>query len=172
LEQVVEDVEAGEYTLTWTGGGNGTFGGTTSTSPIKATVTAGDQSVIVPSTSTKISLLKGDATGESDPFIARTDPLEFSLCQMYYAKNAGSADRSQAQGYTLNNTSNLNSLVFFKVRMAGTPSVSLTGASNGGTFGTTTGTVSATSEGFTEQRTATGGGMGFFSSNWVAKVEL
>ena len=48
LEQVIEALPAGTYTLSWQGGGSGTFGGVTSASPITATVTAGNKSVIVP----------------------------------------------------------------------------------------------------------------------------
>lgn len=86
LEQVIEALPAGEYTLSWTGGGNGTFNGTTAASPIKETVTAGNTSVIVPSTATKVSLLLGDATNETTTFIARPYGLELALCSRYYWK--------------------------------------------------------------------------------------
>jgi hypothetical protein len=88
LEQVVESLPAGEYTLTWSGGGNGTFGGTTAASPIKATVTAGDTSVIVPSTATNVSLVLGDHTSQ-DPFVARPMAQEVNLCLRYYYKISG-----------------------------------------------------------------------------------
>lgn len=84
LEQVIESLPADEYTLTWSGGGNGTFGGTTAVSPIKATVIAGNTSVIVPATATRVSLVEGDATGEADPFTYRSDGEELWLCQRYF----------------------------------------------------------------------------------------
>lgn len=87
IEQVVEALPAGEYTLTWAGGGNGSFGGVTGPSPIKATVTAGDRSVVVPATSTNVSLVKGDATAENDPFVPRPAHQELALCQRYYEKS-------------------------------------------------------------------------------------
>lgn len=86
LEQVVEALPAGEYTLTWTGGGSGTFGGTTAVSPFTATVTAGNESVIVPSTSTLVSLVLGDETA-ADPFVGRHISQELAMCQRYYTKH-------------------------------------------------------------------------------------
>ncbi|PCI03430.1 MAG: hypothetical protein COB78_10760 [Hyphomicrobiales bacterium] len=86
LEQVVEALPAGEYTLTWAGGGTATFGGTTAISPIVATVIAGNVSVIVPSTATLVSLVSGNRTA-SDPFAARLFGHELVLCQRYYWKS-------------------------------------------------------------------------------------
>lgn len=84
IEQVIEALPAGEYTLTWSGGGNGTFGGQTKVSPIKATVTAGNTSVVVPATATKVSVIAGDATSGTDPFYPRHIQQELALCQRYY----------------------------------------------------------------------------------------
>lgn len=86
IVQVVEALPAGEYTLTWSGGGNGTFGVVTGVSPIKATVSAGNHSVVVPQTATKVSLVEGDATSETDPFSPRHIQQELALCQRYYEK--------------------------------------------------------------------------------------
>lgn len=86
LEQPIELLPAGQYTLAWSGGGNGTFGGTTAVSPILATVTAGTHSVIVPATATKVSLAAGDATGEASPVAYRSYGEELALCQRYYEK--------------------------------------------------------------------------------------
>lgn len=85
IEQIIEALPAGEYTLTWAGGGNGSFGGGAGVSPIKATVAAGDLSVVVPATAKKVSLVVGDAT-KSDPWpwCARPTPTEEILCAPYY----------------------------------------------------------------------------------------
>lgn len=82
IEQIIEALPAGEYTLTWSGGGSGTFGGTTAVSPIKATVTAGNRSVVVPATATNVSVVQGNAA--SDPFVARHLGQETILCQRYF----------------------------------------------------------------------------------------
>lgn len=87
LEQICEGLEAGEYTLTWTGGGNGRLdGGSLQPSPIKATVSAGNVSVVVPTTAGRVSLVKGDATAEDDPFSPRHIQQEKNLCQRYFRK--------------------------------------------------------------------------------------
>lgn len=80
LEQVVEALPAGTYTLSWTGGGNGTFGGTTAASPITATVTAGNTSVVVPSNATLVQLERGTSV---TPFEHRPIGMELQLCQRY-----------------------------------------------------------------------------------------
>ena len=83
LEQVVEALPAGQYTLSWTGGGNGTIGGTTAVSPITATVTAGDTSVIVPATADLVQLESGPV---ATPFEYRPIVTELALCQRYFAR--------------------------------------------------------------------------------------
>lgn len=88
IVQVVEALPAGEYTLTWSGGGNGTFGVVTGVSPIKATVSAGNHSVVVPQTATKVSLVEGDATNR-DPWQSRHIQQELALCQRYYEVFSG-----------------------------------------------------------------------------------
>ncbi|PYE89568.1 hypothetical protein [Phyllobacterium leguminum] len=82
IEQPVEALPGGEYTLTWTGGGNGAFGGVTKASPIKATVGGGDTSVVVPETAANVSLVLGDAT-DRDPWASRSPALELLLCYRY-----------------------------------------------------------------------------------------
>lgn len=85
IEQIIEALPAGEYTLTWSGGGNGTFGGQTKASPIKAAVTGGNTSVVVPQTATKVSLVAGDATA-ADPWLkcVRSDAIELILAMRYF----------------------------------------------------------------------------------------
>lgn len=84
LEQVIEALEPGQYTLTWGGGGNGTFAGITGPSPLKASSSGGNAPVVVPSTATRVSLVPGDATTEADPFSPRHIQQELALCQRYY----------------------------------------------------------------------------------------
>ncbi|MCT7373653.1 DUF2793 domain-containing protein [Chelativorans salis] len=87
LEQVVEGLPAGEYTLSWQGGGNGTFAGVTAPSPIKAFTSGGDASAVVPDDARRVCLLAGDKTGVSDPFVPRPAASELQLCQRYYEKS-------------------------------------------------------------------------------------
>jgi hypothetical protein len=84
IEQVVENLPAGDYTLSWTGGGNGSFAGTTGVSPVKATTAGGNISVVVPVAATRVSLLRGDATADPDPYPARHISQELALCQRYF----------------------------------------------------------------------------------------
>lgn len=81
LEQVVEALPAGEYTLSWSGGGNGSFGGITAAAPITATVAGGDTSVIVPSDATLVQLEPGPV---ATPFEHRPIGIELALCQRYF----------------------------------------------------------------------------------------
>lgn len=87
IEQIVEALTAGEYTLTWTGGGNGTFGGQTKASPIKVTVAAGNTSVVVPQNATMVSVVLGDTTA-ADPWktVARSIAVELNICERYYQR--------------------------------------------------------------------------------------
>lgn len=119
IEQVVEAMPAGEYTLTWTGGGDGTFGGVTGPSPIKATVTAGNRSVIVPATATNVSLVEGDATAY-DPFSTRNIQQELALCQRYYEVLSGFG----VYGYQLA-TSTIAGPVAFKVSKRVSPTLAI-----------------------------------------------
>lgn len=128
LEQIVEALEAGEYTLTWSDGGDGTFGGTTAVSPIKTTISAGDTSVVVPSSATRVSLVLGDATGGSDPFIPRHISQELALCQRYYWKGGSyfvDGYTSVSAGYITNYIS-----IPAMMRSAATISYSATGYGN------------------------------------------
>ncbi|MDM8344197.1 hypothetical protein P8H26_02190 [Pseudochrobactrum sp. sp1633] len=118
IEQIIEGLPAGEYTLTWSGGGNGTFGGQTKASPIKVNVTAGNASVVVPATATKISVVAGDAT-LSDPWVARSLAYEFHMCTRYFQKVSVSARFWSTQ----ENQYSSNSVTWSAMRLA--PSVSL-----------------------------------------------
>lgn len=83
LEQIIEALEAGDYTLSWDGGGTGTFGGTTASSPFVATASAGDISVIVPSTATRVALVLGDLSAYGNSFGPRHIAHELGLCRRY-----------------------------------------------------------------------------------------
>ncbi|MBV2144254.1 hypothetical protein KUG47_12190 [Falsochrobactrum sp. TDYN1] len=83
IQQIVEALPAGEYTLTWSGGGTGYLGSASGASPLKATVVSGNTSVVVPQTATNVSLVMGDATGR-DPWMPRSHGVELFLCQRYY----------------------------------------------------------------------------------------
>ncbi|HWD13286.1 MAG TPA: hypothetical protein VG519_08025 [Pseudochrobactrum sp.] len=87
IEQIIEALPAGKYTLTWSGGGSGSFGGQTKVSPIVATVVGGDTHVVVPATATKVSVVSGDAAA-SDPWVIckRTDAIEDILCRRYFQR--------------------------------------------------------------------------------------
>ncbi len=85
IEQIIEALPAGEYTLTWSGGGTGTFGGQTKVSPIKATVAGGNTSVIVPEAANKVSLVIGDPI-IADPWWStiRNPAAEELLCYRFF----------------------------------------------------------------------------------------
>lgn len=83
LEQVIEAMEAGDYSLSWDGGGTGTFAGTTAASPFVATTSAGNISVIVPATATRVCLISGDTTHIANPFSSRPIASELDLCRRY-----------------------------------------------------------------------------------------
>ncbi|WP_319529268.1 DUF2793 domain-containing protein [uncultured Cohaesibacter sp.] len=86
LEQVIEDLPAGDYTLTFdsVSAGAGTIAGTTGTSPIYVTgLTAGDTSVVVPSDATRVSVCVGDCRAMADPYEDRDTATEELLCQRY-----------------------------------------------------------------------------------------
>lgn len=117
IEQIIEALPAGEYTLTWSGGGNGTFGGQTKASPIKAIVAGGNTSVVVPQTATKVSVVSGDATAQ-DLWQARMIADELPLCQRYY----------EIGRFRLNTFSNYGTRInkSFMVEKRSTPSVGVT----------------------------------------------
>lgn len=122
LEQVCEHLEAGEYTLSWTGGGSGMLdGGSLLPSPIKATVAAGNVSVVVPASAGRVSLVRGDATMESDPFAPRHIQQELALCQRYYWKTFNVSALGRA--YNAANGRDIN--VWHPVQIRGTPSRSV-----------------------------------------------
>ena len=104
LEQIVEALPAGQWTLSWSGGGNGTFDGTTAASPITATVAGGNTSVVVPSNATNVQLEHGPV---ATPFEHRPIGTELALCQRYYyvyaTSGLGDAPTASSQysgGYT------------------------------------------------------------------------
>ncbi len=90
IEQIIEALPAGEYTLTWSGGGTGSFGGQTNASPIKAIVATGNASVVVPASATKVSVVSGDAT-TLDPWLKCVRPTseEEKLCYRYFCRITG-----------------------------------------------------------------------------------
>jgi hypothetical protein len=128
LEQVVEALPAGTYTLSWTGGGNGTFGGTTAASPITATVTAGNTSVVVPSDATLVQLERGTSV---TPFEHRPIGTELALCQRYYQTIRGqyyATTYARSGGSGDYRVVNLN----FNTQMRQTPTVSNVTITGGG----------------------------------------
>lgn len=115
IEQIVEALPAGEYTLTWSGGGNGTFGGQTKASPIKVTVVGGNTSVVVPQSASKVSLVQGDATSK-DLWEARSAGLERLLCGRYFKRIHNVAfDPMDSVSGTLNRKACLTFDVHFRV---------------------------------------------------------
>lgn len=117
LEQVVEGLPAGEYTLSWTGGGTGTFGGTTAVSPITATVPFGNTSVIVPQNATLVQLEPGPVV---TPFEHRPMGLELHLCERYYYKAPDSIWRLYQSG-----SSRVQANFWFPTTMRATPTCTL-----------------------------------------------
>jgi len=89
LEQIIEALPAGEYTLSWTGGGVGTFGGSSSVSPITRTVNTGNTQVVVPSTANSVQLEPGPV---ATPFEIRPIAAELALCQRYYWRGLPGTD--------------------------------------------------------------------------------
>ncbi|GEM_PF-3221677 len=124
IEQIIEALPAGEYTLTWSGGGTGTFGGQTKVSPIKATVAGGNTSVVVPETATKISLVIGDTTS-FDPWVGvvRSSVIEEILSYRYFYK-IRRLEMFRQGGDTGASTARLNS-VTLPVEMRVVPAVNI-----------------------------------------------
>lgn len=104
LEQIVEALPAGEYTLAWTGGGTGTFAGTTAAAPFKATTAGGNVSVVVPSNANNVCLLRGDATQEANPFVPRHPAQERMLCARYCHVIGGATQEQGSFGYAFSST--------------------------------------------------------------------
>jgi len=86
IEQVVEALPAGEYTLSWEGGGTGYFAGTSGASPITKIVAGGNTSVVVPSDATVVTLNAGSV---ALPFAPRPIAEELALCQRYFISLRG-----------------------------------------------------------------------------------
>lgn len=100
LEQVVEAMPSGKYTLTWSGGGTGVLNWVVNgKSPLVATVAAGDLDIVVPRNATNVSLVWGDASA-SDPFYPRSYEDELRRCQRYYV-NLGGLDGFTSYYWTL-----------------------------------------------------------------------
>ena len=123
IEQIIEALPAGEYTLTWSGGGTGIFGGQTKASPIKATVAGGNTSVFVPQTAIQVSLVIGDATA-ADPWLNcfRSNALELILAMRYFEVG----EVGPSGWYTANSGWDYAWPFIYKVSKRTTPSVTFT----------------------------------------------
>lgn len=98
LEQIVEALPAGDYTLVFEGGGTGYVNGQApAESPAVFNVaTAGDTSVVVPADATGVMLLSGDQTDTPNLiFEPRPRQIEETLLSRYYIPNV----RLCATGY-------------------------------------------------------------------------
>lgn len=132
LEQVVEQLPAGDYTLTFGGGGTGSVGGLTAqTSPAVFTVAGGNTSVVVPATATRVSLVRGNAVDEDDPFEDRPLLVEELLCYRYYVKDMGIANTGY--GDAANQSARCYMNLSFPVPMRAVPSMSYTNVYSGNT---------------------------------------
>ena len=130
LEQVVEGLPAGTYTLTFGGGGTGSVDGSApASSPHLVTVAStGDISVVVPDTATNVSLVAGDARQEADPFEYRPRQIEETLCYRYYYGEVAVG----GSGYSnvVSSPDRVLMSVHFPVQMRVTPSRSFTATHN------------------------------------------
>lgn len=81
IEQVIEALPAGEYTLSWSGGGTGYLDGQSGTSPITKAVAGGNTTVVVPADADRVMLNTGAV---ALPFAPRSYAEELALCQRYY----------------------------------------------------------------------------------------
>ncbi len=131
IEQVIENVPAGVYTFTWSGGGNGTIGGISEASPIKVNHTGGDIYLTVPSTATKVSFVLGDATKE-DPwsYTERSFAQEEELAKRYYQTISSVVLR----GYSTS-ASFFGYSIHLPVKMRVSPTSTYNFTASGGTWG-------------------------------------
>ena len=175
LEQVIESLPAGEYTLSWQGGGNATFAGVTGSSPLKVTSAGGNASVIVPSDADRVCVLAGDKTGTPDPFVPRPVASELQLCQRYFEKSydlATAPGSAASAGRLLQAFSSLvlqrYSLRFLRKRVTPTLAIYEPDSGTSGKAALSTGTLVDTSTsdigeaGCTVAFTPTGGVFGAF----------
>lgn len=130
LEQVIEALPAGDYTLTFGGGGTGSVDGLTPvSSPAVFTVAvAGDISVVVPSTATRVSLVRGDVRDEDDPYEERPIHIEEMLCFRYYLKDVEVF--ASGEGSTTGQTNRCPICFAFPVPMRTTPTTTYVTVSN------------------------------------------
>ena len=88
MEQVVEgvNIQAGDYTLSWSGGGNGSLDGSVAApSPITATLTGGSNiSCVVPRGVINVKLEYGKV---ATPYHVPEYEEEYARCQRYYQKS-------------------------------------------------------------------------------------
>lgn len=119
LSQTVEALPAGEYTLTWSGGGQGAIAGVTEVSPIKVIVTGGNTILYVPPSASRVSLVRGDHT-QADPWDSVVRPIaeEMSLCLRYYRYYYNVLFGPQS---SLSNNLSRNSRLSFDLPMRATP---------------------------------------------------
>jgi len=142
IEQVVEALPAGEYTLSWSGGGTGYLDGTSGTSPITKTVAGGNTSVVVPADADEVVLNAGSV---ALPFAPRPYAEELALCQRYYWRlSADEGDIFVGLGFGLSSTTG-RILTGFPTTMRVAPTMSFSDASHfqisqtsGGAFVNTT----------------------------------
>jgi hypothetical protein len=95
LEQTIEALPAGRYTLSWTGGGMGSIGGVTAPSAFVVDLPGGDTSLIVPDTANFVQLEAGEV---HTPFEHRIIAIEEQLCLRYFQKIDSSLDVFQRPG--------------------------------------------------------------------------
>ena len=86
LEQTIEALPAGRYTLSWTGGGMASIGGVTAPSAFVVDLPGGDTSLVVPDTADFVQLELGEVR---TPFEHRHIATELLLSQRYYFASAG-----------------------------------------------------------------------------------
>ena len=131
LEQTIEALPAGRYTLSWTGGGMASIGGVTAPSAFVIDLPGGDTSLIVPATADFVQLEPGEV---HTPFEHRPIGIELALSQRYFQtaavtgicfNNAG--DTSGTEGYI--------SVSLSTTMRAVAPTLSKTHISYSGTFG-------------------------------------
>lgn len=138
LEQIIEatDVPAGKYTLSWSGGGTGSVGGSAyAVSPITIDLPGGaNVSVVVPSAALNVQLEPGS---KATQFERRPLSIEEALCQRYYFQTSTPSLR----GVVLTGYGVVSMAITLPVSMRTTPTISvvspigiLDGASGSGTI--------------------------------------